>query len=134
MNEESGGRGSAAYLQHAKDFNEKHIFALESDGGGFTPRGFGLEMNDTQKAKVMQWKNLFYPYGVYDLSANGSGSDVGRLKEIGAALAGLYPDSQRYFDLHHAGNDVFESVSKRELLLGAVNMGAFVWLVSEYGL
>ncbi|MEO6668083.1 MAG: M20/M25/M40 family metallo-hydrolase [Ferruginibacter sp.] len=134
MNEESGGRGSAAYLDAAKKKKEHHIFALESDGGGFTPRGFGLEMNKDQKNKVMQWKNLFYPYGVYDLSATGSGSDVGPLKEIGAALAGLRPDSQRYFDLHHAGNDVFESVSKRELHLGAVNMAAFVWLVSEYGL
>lgn len=134
MNEESGGRGSAAYLENAKQKNEHHIFALESDGGGFSPRGFGLDMQESQRAKVMQWKNLFYPYGIYDLSATGSGSDVGPLKEIGTALAGLYPDSQRYFDLHHAPNDVFESVSKRELLLGAVNMAAFVWLVSEYGL
>lgn len=134
MNEESGGRGSAAYLLAAKQKKEHHIFALESDGGGFTPRGFGLEMSEEKKNKIMQWKNLFYPYGVYDLSSNGSGSDVGPLKEIGAALAGLSPDSQRYFDLHHAANDVFEAVSKRELHLGAVNMAAFVWLVSEYGL
>ncbi|MFT3908757.1 MAG: M20/M25/M40 family metallo-hydrolase [Ferruginibacter sp.] len=134
MNEESGGRGSAAYLDHAKQKKEHHIFALESDGGGFTPRGFGLEMNAEQRGKVLQWKDLFYPYGVYDFSNAGSGSDVGPLKEIGTALAGLYPDSQRYFDLHHAPNDVFESVSKRELHLGAVNMAAFVWLVSEYGL
>ena len=111
-----------------------HIFALESDAGGFTPRGFGLEMNEAARNKIMSWKNLFYPYGVYDVKSGGSGSDVGPLKEIGAALAGLSVDSQRYFDIHHAATDVFENVSERELHLGAANMAALIYLVSEYGL
>ena len=134
MNEENGGKGSAAYLEAAKQKKEHHIFALESDAGGFTPRSFSLEMNKPQLDKVIQWKNLFYDYGVYELTPGGSGSDVGPLKEIGAALAGLSPDSQRYFDLHHAATDTFEAVSERELNLGTVNMAALVWLVSEYGL
>ena len=134
MNEENGGRGADAYLQNAEQKKEHHIFALESDAGGFTPRGFGLDMNEERQNKVKQWKNLFYNYGVYDLSAGGSGSDVGPLKKVGAALAGLTTDSQRYFDVHHAATDTFEAVSKRELDMGAVNMAAFVWLVSEYGL
>jgi hypothetical protein len=134
MNEENGGRGAAKYLELAKTNNEKHIFALESDAGGFTPRGFGLDMSDEKRAKVMSWKNLFYNYGVYDLSAGGGGADIGPLKQIGAALAGLSPDSQRYFDLHHAATDTFEAVSKRELHLGAVNMTALIYLVDKYGL
>jgi carboxypeptidase Q len=40
----------------------------------------------------------------------------------------LIPDPQRYFDLHHARSDVFEAVNKRELLLGAVNMAALIYL------
>jgi hypothetical protein len=134
MNEENGGMGAKEYLKEAKKNKEVHIFALESDGGGFTPRGFGLDMKEEQRSKVISWKRLFADYGVYDLSAGGSGSDIGPLKELGTALAGLRPDSQRYFDLHHAATDTFETVSKRELLLGAVNMAALVWLVSEYGL
>lgn len=134
MNEENGGRGAEKYLEIAKAKNEKHIFGLESDAGGFTPRGFGLDMNVEKMAKVKSWKNLFYDYGVYDLSAGGSGSDVGPLKQVGAALAGLSPDSQRYFDLHHAATDTFEAVSKRELHLGALNMAALVYLVDKYGL
>ncbi len=134
MNEENGGRGSAAYLESAKTKNEKHIFALESDAGGFTPRGFGLDMSDEKRMKVAGWKNLFYNYGVYEFSPGGGGSDIGPLKQIGAALAGLSPDSQRYFDLHHAATDTFEAVSKRELHLGAVNMTALIYLVDKYGL
>ncbi len=134
VNEENGGRGSAAYLAEEKAKNEKHIFALESDAGGFTPRGFSLDVTDEQRNKILSWKDLFYPYGVYDFSSGGGGSDIGPLKTIGAALAGLSPDSQRYFDIHHAATDVFENVSERELKLGAANMTAFIWLVSEYGL
>ncbi len=134
MNEENGGRGATAYLEMAKAKNEKHIFALESDAGGFTPRGFGFDMSDEKRQKVMDWKNLFYPYGVHELSAGGGGADIGPLKQIGAALAGFSPDSQRYFDLHHAATDTFEAVSKRELHLGAVNMTALIYLVDKYGL
>ena len=134
MNEENGGRGGDKYLELAKQNKEKHVFALESDAGGFTPRGFSFEVTDSQFEKLLQWKNLFYNYGVYDFSKGGSGSDVGPLKETGAALAGLSPDNQRYFDIHHAVTDVFENVSKRELHLGALNMAALIYLVDKYGL
>ncbi len=134
MNEENGGRGGDKYLEIAKAKNEKHIFGLESDAGGFTPRGFGLDMSETQRAKVGGWKKYFYNYGVYDFTAGGGGSDIGPLKQIGTALAGLSPDSERYFDLHHAATDTFEAVSKRELHLGAVNMTALIYLVDKYGL
>ena len=134
MNEENGGGGSKAYLQNAKQKSEQHIFALESDAGGFTPRGFNLDMAPQKEQKVKEWAPLFYSYGVYDFKEKGSGSDIGPLKEIGTALAGLQTDSQRYFDLHHAETDVFEAVSKRELDLGALNMTALIWLVSQYGL
>ena len=134
MNEENGSRGADKYLQLAEQNKEQHVFALESDAGGFTPRGFGLEMNEAQANRILQWKNLFYPYGVYDFSIGESGADVGPLKKIGTALAGLSPDSQRYFDVHHAVTDVFENVSKRELHLGALNMAALIYLVDKYGL
>lgn len=134
MNEENGGAGGDKYLHEAKRKKENHVFALESDAGGFTPRGFSLEMDESKRNKIMQWKSLFINYSVYDFFAGGSGSDIEPLKEIGTALAGLSPDSQRYFDLHHAATDTFETVSKRELDLGSVNMAALMWLVSEYGL
>lgn len=132
--EENGGRGGKSYLNGAKSKNEKHIFALESDAGGFTPRSFGFSATNEQFNKVMGWKNLFYPYGVYEFSKGGGGSDIGPLREIGTALAGLQPDSQRYFDIHHAATDVFENVSERELNLGAASMTALIYLVSEYGM
>ncbi|MFM2358763.1 MAG: hypothetical protein RLY16_756 [Bacteroidota bacterium] len=134
MNEENGGRGAKAYFEAAKKANEKHIFALESDAGGFTPRGFGVTCNEKQLAQLQSYTNLLKPYGVYQITAGGGGADIGPLKELGTVLAGLSPDSQRYFDLHHAETDVFEAVSKRELELGAINMAALIYLVDRNGL
>ncbi len=134
-NEENGTRGAEKYAEVAKEKKEKHIFALESDAGGFTPRSFGLTMSNAQMEKMQPWLKLLKPYGTEDLLAGGGGADIGFLnKAFNTPLAGLEPDGQRYFDVHHARNDVFENVNKRELLLGAVNMAGLVYLVDKYGL
>lgn len=135
-NEENGLRGGNKYADEAKAKNEKHIFALESDAGGFTPRAFGFTMSEEQFQKVLQWKQLIAPYGCSEFNRGGGGADIGPLRRVipTIALAGLSPDSQRYFDVHHARNDVFENVNKRELELGAVNMAALIYLIDKYGL
>lgn len=133
-NEENGGGGAAKYLEEAKAAGTQHIFAIESDAGGFSPRGFSLEMSGEKMNKILAWKSIFHPYGLFETGAGHSGSDIEPLKQIGIPLAGLSVDSQRYFDVHHAATDVFENVSRRELLLGAGAMAALVYLVSEHGL
>lgn len=134
-NEENGLRGGTRYAEEAKEKGEQHIFALESDNGGFTPRGFGFTGTDQQYQKAAAWLPLLSPYGSCTISRGGGGADIGPLgRTQGTALAGLVPDSQRYFDIHHARNDVFENVNKRELLLGAVNMAALIYLADQYGL
>lgn len=134
-NEENGLRGGTKYAEEAKAKNEKHLFALESDEGGFTPRGFGFTMNPTQLKKVQSWMPLLAPYGTGILRMGGGGADIGPLnRNLGTALGGFLPDPQRYFDVHHARSDVFENVHKRELLLGALNMAALVYLIDQYEL
>jgi carboxypeptidase Q len=134
-NEENGLRGGNKYAEEAKAKNEKHIFALESDAGGFTPRGFGFTMSKERLQKVRQWLPLLTPYGTFELNEGGGGADIGPLnRNLGTPVAGFVPDSQRYFDIHHARSDVFEAVNKRELELGAVNMAALIYLIDKYGL
>ncbi len=134
MNEENGLRGGKAYLDFAEKNKEQHIFALESDAGGFTPRALTINAAEEKFTKIKGWQPLFYEYGVYSIEKGHGGADINGLKKLGTALSGFSPDSQRYFDLHHAATDTFEAVSKRELDLGVVNMAALIWLVSEYGL
>ncbi|GAA4732310.1 M20/M25/M40 family metallo-hydrolase [Flavisolibacter ginsenosidimutans] len=133
-NEENGLRGGTKYAEEAQAKGEKHIFSLESDEGGFTPRGFGLTGSDAQFQKLLSWQPLLTRYGASEMSRGGGGSDIGPLNRTqGTPTAGLSPDSQRYFDYHHARNDVFEAVNKRELELSVVNMAALIYLVDKYG-
>ena len=134
MNEENGVRGGKKYAEQVRLTKEKHILAMESDRGGFSPRGFSTDMNDRQKNKILSWKNLFLPYGIYDFSQTGGGSDIEPLKPLGVPLMELIPDPQRYFDIHHTANDNFSRVSQRELELGGATMASMIYLLSEYGL
>ncbi|MBC7902294.1 MAG: M20/M25/M40 family metallo-hydrolase [Gemmatimonadaceae bacterium] len=134
-NEENGLRGGQKYADEGKTRNEKYYFALESDAGGFTPRGFGCTMEASQLEKLRTWLPLFQAYGVSQFTAGGGGADIGPLRTaFKTPLAGLSPDGQRYFDLHHARNDVFENVNRRELELGAINMTALIYLIDKYGI
>jgi carboxypeptidase Q len=133
-NEENGGRGGRKYAEAAKANGEKHLLALESDAGGFTPRAFQLSLSDDSLAAIRPWLDLLRPYGVYLFEKGGGGSDTNPMKPaVGAVVGELRPDSQRYFDYHHARTDVLENVNKRELELGAVNMAALIYLVDKYG-
>lgn len=135
MNEENGLRGGNKYAEVAREKGENHVFALESDAGGFTPRGFNFNSSEAQFEKITSWKSLFEPYLIHLFAKGGGGADIGPLGNSGnIVLAGLMPDSQRYFDYHHAANDTFEAVNKRELELGAATMASLMYLVDQYGL
>src|SRR3954469_16962682 len=71
MNEENGDRGGLAYADSAIKDHEHHVVAIESDAGGFSPRGIGTTMSPEQKEHILQYKDLFLPYGVYDFSRDG---------------------------------------------------------------
>ena len=133
MNEENGLNGGKAYAKWASTSNEKHLFALESDSGGFTPRGFTFEATSSQFKKIKSWASYFEPYLTNYFIQNGSGADIGPLKNGTTVLAGLVPDSKRYFDYHHAANDTFDAINKRELELGAAAMTSLVYLVDQFG-
>ncbi len=136
-NEENGLRGGTKYAEEAKNANEKHIFAVESDAGGFSPRGFSFDADAdvfTEKfKKVSDFQSILQPYGI-DFSKGGSGADISPLKPSKLLLAGLRPDSQRYFDFHHTTFDKIEAVNRRELELGSAAMASLIYLIDKYGL
>ena len=138
INEENGERGGTKYADLAAQNKEVHLAAIESDLGGFTPRGFTFDgLTPVQLKKVAaNWKPLFEPYNTDKLVAGGSGSDIEPLRKYyaNAALIGFTPDPQRYFDVHHTPNDVFENVNKRELELGAAAIASLVYLVDMHGI
>lgn len=134
MNEENGVRGGNKYEEESNKNHENHIFALESDSGGFSPRGFSIDANEENFTKISSWKDLFEPYLIHLFRKGHSGVDIGPLKSQKIVKAGLTPDSQRYFDYHHAANDTFDAVNKRELELGAAAMTSLMFLIDKYGI
>lgn len=136
-NEENGLRGGQYYAEWAAQSGEKHIAAIESDRGGFSPRGFSFEGDNPgfliAFRKVGTWSDLLEPYGI-SLQPGGSGADIKPLQSLGTLLVGFVPDSQRYFDFHHAASDIFENVHPRELKLGSAAITSLVYLIDKHGL
>ena len=137
MNEENGLRGGKKYAEEAQRKGEYHLAAIESDAGGFTPRGFNFDGDESVFTaffeKITSLEPLLKPYGL-QFNKGGSGADIGPLKGMKGLLCGYAPDSQRYFDYHHTADDTFDKVNKRELELGAASMAALVYLLDKYGL
>ncbi len=132
-NEENGLNGAKVYSKWVKKEKEQHILALESDTGGFTPRGFIFDTKDQYLKKILSWKSYFEPYFINLFEGKGSGADVSQLKGNSFVLAGLKTDSQRYFIHHHSEMDTFDQINKRELELGAATMATLVYLTDQLG-
>lgn len=138
INEENGNRGGKAYAEAAKldhaHTNKRYVAALESDAGGFVPRGFRIDASDSATQVIQSWSPLFDPYNVHQFRRGGAGVDISPMKELTPrpAMMGLSPDGQRYFDFHHSAQDIFENVHKRELELGAATFAAAVVLIDTH--
>lgn len=135
-NEENGTRGSTVYADLSTKAREKHVFAVETDSGGFQPRGFNLgsTQGPAHERAAAKWRALFEPYGITAFTKGPGGTDVNPLLVQGATVAGLTPDAQRYFDYHHTTTDSLDKVNPRELHLGAAALASLIWLVDTQGL
>jgi carboxypeptidase Q len=133
-NEENGLRGAFAYAEAHADELEHHVLALESDRGGFVPRGFVSDANPAAMRSLREVAGLLADAGAGEVRECGpgqGGADVWPLSRAGVITAGLAPDPQRYFDVHHSERDVLEQVNPRELALGAGVIGAFAYGVAD---
>ena len=131
-NEERGLDGARAYWRLSDSLGLRHVAAVESDRGGYAPRGFTVDAPLDRQAALAPltaaWRALLEPYGV-TFAKGGGGADISGLKERGAVLFGLKTDPQRYFDLHHTARDVFAEVHPREFELGAAAIASLVVLL-----
>jgi Zn-dependent M28 family amino/carboxypeptidase len=133
MNEENGNRGGEAYAAAARP-GEIAVAAIESDAGGFMPRGFGVGGGNATFEAVAKWAPLLAPIEADRLVRGGHGVDIGPLVAKGVPGFGLNVDNQRYFDYHHSDNDTIDKVNERELELGAIAMAIMSYMIAEEGL
>lgn len=134
MAEENGSFGGKEYAKQVKEKNEKHVAAIESDGGGFTPRGFSVKGSSDAVERLRKWGKYLKPIHADEVEEGHAGTDINPLGDLGASLFGFMADSQRYFDVHHSEIDRIEAVNPRELHLGAGAMAILTWMLSEQGI
>ncbi len=134
MCEEFGIRGGLAYADSIKKSGLKHIAAIESDRGGFTPRGCGVSADSQIVKKINRWEYLFEDMDAANIFHDGSGPDISPLRDLGTVTIGLIVDYQRYFDYHHSANDTFDKVNERELELGAAAMAILSYVLAMEGI
>lgn len=132
MNEENGLGGANAYFKEAETKKLKHIAALETDAGGFSPRAFGVDTTNGLYNMVLAWAPIFKPYLIEQIKIGGGGADVSPLEKLGVPCIGFEPDNQRYFDIHHTADDTFDKINKRELELGAAAIGSLIYLLDKH--
>jgi Zn-dependent M28 family amino/carboxypeptidase len=133
MNEENGTKGGIAYAAKPRP-GEKHIAALETDAGGFSPRGFGVTADSLVFGKIAKWAYLFEPIEADRIRKGGGGADISDLGKQGVPMIGLRVDGQRYFDYHHSAKDTIDKVNERELELGAASIAALTYVLAQEGL
>ena len=131
MNEENGLGGGKAYGKATEEYKWKHVAAIETDAGGFTPRGFGVDTVGGMYKTVSKWLPLFQPYLISFINVGGGGADISPLEKLNVPCIGYEPDTQRYFDVHHTADDTFDKINKRELELGAAAIGSLMYLIDK---
>jgi hypothetical protein len=131
MNEENGLAGAKAYAKEHAGELARHVLALESDRGGFTPRGFTTNANPDALVVLRDLARPLEPIGAGMIRPGGGGADIGPMGPAGVILVGFLPDGQRYFDYHHTPIDSIDKVNERELELGTAAIAALIHAVAE---
>lgn len=131
MNEENGLEGAKAYFEAHKSEMDRHILALESDSGGFTPRGFRVDFSGDSMDVIKSFGEALSVIGADKVTGGGGGADISVMNQAGVPLMSFWPDGHRYFDLHHSVLDVIGAVHERELAAGSAAIAAMVWMIGE---
>jgi hypothetical protein len=133
MDEEMFQSGGKAYADFVGQSGKRPYLALEVDEGAFTPEGFSVDAPDSIVNKLHSFKPLLDPYGIKYIRKGGGGVDIYPLKKSGVPLVAYVTDPQRYFDMHHSGNDTFDKINYRELNMGTGCVTTLIYLIDKYG-
>jgi carboxypeptidase Q len=130
-NEENGLRGGNAYRDAHRAELDKHIAAIESDGGVFKPLGFGFTGSDSAFAIVRQIGTLLAGIGAGEITRGGGGADIGPIMALGVPGLGLNVDGTKYFWYHHTDADTVDKLDQREVALCVAVMAVMAYVLAD---
>jgi carboxypeptidase Q len=130
-NEENGTRGGNGYRDAHRAELDKHVAAIESDGGVFKPLGFGFTGSDSAFSIVKQIGALLAGAGSGDIARGGGGADIGPIMALGVPGLGLNVDSARYFWYHHTDADTVDKLDQRDVALCVAAMAVMAYVLAD---
>lgn len=128
-NEENGLRGGTEYARARG--HEKHILAMESDGGVFKPLGYGFTGSDRAFEIVKEIGTLLEEIGAGEIVRGGGGADIGPLMQTGVPGMGLSVDGTRYFWYHHSDADTLDKLDPDEVALCVAALAVMAYVVAD---
>jgi len=135
-NEENGLRGGKGYAKDHEAELGKTVLAVESDSGGFAPRGFETGAKDPAAAKQLR-KNvtdivsLLRQMGVKKVGDGHGGSDIGPMEPAGVPQVGLDVDNRTYFDIHHTEADTLDKVDPKQLADDVAAVAVLAYIAAD---
>lgn len=129
--EELGGLGGDAYLAAHREEVPRHVAALESDSGGFTPDGFSVRATPDVIARLGAMTRPLEGIGAHRVRAGWAGVDIDPLVEQGVPGIAHRTASGPYFDLHHSPADTFDKVDPGDLAANVAAVAALAWAIAE---
>ena len=128
-NEENGGRGGTAYRDmHQK---ETHHLAIESDGGVFSPLGFGFTGSPAARAIIEAIGSLLAPIKAGTIGPSGGGADIAAIMATGVPGMGLNVDGTRYFWFHHTDADTADKLDPAEVQRCVAVMAVMAYITAD---
>lgn len=135
-NEENGLAGGRAYAADHADELPNHIAAIETDGGTFTPQGFGVSVTDPERQKLAieqlrQITSLLGGTGATEAEEGGGGADIGPMRPAGVPMMSIKVDMTHYFDYHHTHADTFDKIDKNDLDRCIASMAVVAYVLAD---
>ena len=132
-NEENGVQGGKAYRDaHAAEL-DRHVLAMESDGGVFQPRGVVFAGTDDAARTLAQVVALLAPIGATGLERSDSSpeADIAPLVDEGVPGLGLDVEASRYFWYHHTDGDTLDKLDPAEVARCVALMAVVAYVVAD---
>jgi carboxypeptidase Q len=144
VNEENGNRGARAYGDSAKNARERHVAAIESDGGVERLVGFGVRVNraaasdsvDTTRtaravALLQPVGHLLAGLGGDRITNEGGGTDIDPLMKQTVPGLAHRTTMEHYFDWHHTPADMLDKVDPIELRKNLAALAVMVYVLAD---
>jgi carboxypeptidase Q len=131
-NEENGLRGGNAYRDAYLKDAERHVLAIESDSGVFSPARLGFTGSEAAQRSMREIGELLRPLGLHDIGPGGGGADIGPIAQAGKAPMLAYQgDSLKYFTIHHTPADTVDRIPPDDVSKAAAALAVVTYVVAD---